>query len=230
MKLDVFWCTAAASERRATIAAATKDWWRDWCQANRADFIELNPSIAQCGAIEFNRTRRIIADQEARDSLYILTDDDCIPVSGDSVPAGLETLGRMGEGQFRFGILSAYPQNCTIHPWTPGEEVVVCFCGRLSMCPACNGRGHYKTSRTVYEDLQVMEHVSVGGLRFCRKGVIERWPPRDPDAAGYDMIQADYLRSLDWRVGYLQHVRAIHYGEGHSDLQDQWHRHMEEHQ
>lgn len=225
---DVFFCTAAISEQRAAIAQKTKTWWKAWCRQYKATFTELNPAILKCSAIDFNRSRRIVADNASRFLHYILTDDDCLPLSGDTIPRGLETLGRYGDRPNRFAILSAFPENATINPWTPGEEVVVCYCGKNYTCPSCHGRGHYREPVHVFEDLEVMEHVSVGGLRFCRRGVMEAWPQRDPDAAGYDLIQADTLRGLDWKVGYLQHVRYTHLGEGHSDLQDQWHRYLEE--
>lgn len=66
--------------------------------------------------------------------------------------------------------------------------------------------------------MEVMEHISVGGIRFCRKGLIEKWPPRDAECMGYDLIHSDALRDVGYRVGYLQHVRMEHLGEGKTEL------------
>jgi hypothetical protein len=91
-----------------------------------------------------------------------------------------------------FAIISAFPANCTINRWTPED---------------------YDT----YEDLDVMEHHSVGGLRVMRRGsMVKGWPKQD--GIGYDGIHCESLRESGFRVGYAQHFRAIHLGEGCSDI------------
>lgn len=91
-----------------------------------------------------------------------------------------------------FAMLSAFPSNCQIHRWTPENY-------------------------DPYEDLDVMEHYSVGGLRVMRRGcMVKGWP--NQSGVGYDTEHCEALRNSGYRVGYSQHFRAIHHGEGHSDL------------
>jgi hypothetical protein len=70
----------------------------------------------------------------------------------------------------------------------------------------------------VYEDHDVIEHVSVGGIRVMQAGAMKDWPQMEPGIAGYDRVQADYLRSKGYRVGYLKRFVMNHVGEGHSTV------------
>lgn len=144
------------------------------------------PITMGCTLAEYNRQRRVHADAVAVTPIYILTDDDMLPPS-DIVVQGLTTMMRHPD----FAILSAWPDPATINRWTPEG---------------------YRP----YEDDEVMEHVSVGGLRFCRKGPLNEWPLAD--GSGYDMEQAQALRKAGYRVGYMKHVRALHLGEGKTEL------------
>jgi len=145
------------------------------------------PETSYCRRETFNRERRINAEQEAKGPVYILTDDDMLPQGDAFVKRGLDVMA----GHPDFAILSAWPEPATIHPWT--------------------SEGY-----TPYEDYEVMEHVSVGGLRFCRKGALTKWP--SADGPGYDMEHCIALRATGHRVGYMKHVRALHLGEGKSEL------------
>lgn len=90
----------------------------------------------------------------------------------------------------QFAILSAWPVNCKINPWEKA---------------------------TVPDDGEVLEHVSVGVLRFCRKGALEDWPAAN-GGPGYDMQQSEALRRAGWHVGLMRRVKAEHLGEGKSEL------------
>lgn len=91
-----------------------------------------------------------------------------------------------------FAVLSFWPVNAKLNPWTP--------------------KGY-----APYEDREVMEHVSVGGIRVCRKGAMKYWPPC-PDDKGYDGIEAEVLRADNWKVGYLKTAQMLHLGEGFSTV------------
>ena len=90
-----------------------------------------------------------------------------------------------------FGILSAYPEPATINRWTPEDF-------------------------TPFEDENVMEHTDVGGLRFIRKGAMGYWP--EQTRVGYDREHCEAMRSNGFQVGYFKNLKAIHHGEGKSDL------------
>lgn len=139
---------------------------------------------------EFNRKRRIYADTYAQEWAYILTDDDCELLSPKMIWAGIEDLSTYDE----FGILSAMPQNATINYWTP----------------------------KIYEPFnnhEIMEHVSVGGLRFVRAGCMTKgWP--EAERKGYDQEHCQRLRECRWRSGYSLKAKMFHHGEGKSTLWD----------
>lgn len=152
----------------------------------------LNIHVLPCLTPERQRERRIEADERSASDVYILADDDCFPKlrNGD-----ITRLARIGLAQTSFpsewGIVSLMPSNATIHQWLP----------------------------EVYKPLvthEIMEHVSVGGIRFCRKGYLEKWPPQT--GRGYDRQHADALRLDGYRVGYFRNHYMVHLGEGNSTV------------
>lgn len=92
---------------------------------------------------------------------------------------------------FGFAILSLHPH--TIREWNPP---------------------HYITD----VDDEVQEHVSVGGIRFCRHTGVELTPNSGP---GYDRTQCELLRAASWRVGYFRKLFMNHVGEGFSTVWNQ---------
>src|SRR6185503_819136 len=127
------------------------------------------------------------ADENATGRFYILTDDDCLPTRDDIIERGLTELA----SHPGFAILSAWPENAIINRWTPNGYMP-------------------------YEDEGIMEHVSVGGMRFMRRGCLEEWPLSN--GAGYDAEHCKALRDLEFRVGYLRNDKIRHLGEGKSSL------------
>ena len=139
--------------------------------------------VAEVNKKEFQLARRVIADHLAETDPFVLADDDCLPEYFGGGDA-CDIALRHG----RFAILSALPRNATIHPWTPTSTI-----------------------HEVYEDAEVLEHVSVGGIRVCRKGALKDWPPMD--GPGYDAAQAEALRAIGRSVGYFKNLTCEHLGE-----------------
>lgn len=157
-----------------------------WKEQKGIKLYVLNPSVLGCTAGEFNRERRIWAERHAKGAIYVVVDDDCMPTSQDCIETGVQAL----TCHPTFAIISAFPANCHISRWTP--------------------EGY-----SPWEDLDVMEHINVGGLRFMRRGAMTEWPMADGPA--YDDTQCRWLRHRGYRVGYSQHARVTHLGEGASD-------------
>jgi hypothetical protein len=132
--------------------------------------------------VEFQRTRRIHADQYAGSPIYVLADDDCLLGEESPIAPMLDLMARYPE----FAILSLLPSSAPIYPWTPEGYT-----------PVLNE--------------EIMEHVSVGCIRFCRKGAMKDWPPMD--GPGYDGIHCQALRDAGWRVGYARQHTMVHLGE-----------------
>lgn len=148
----------------------------------------ITPQLLGVSRDEFQRARRMYADAESKHYFYFVVDDDCFP-KGRCVGQLLAALAAHRE----FAILSALPKNCNIVPWTPEDF-------------------------TAFEDPDVMEHVSVGGIRCCRQKAMATWPEMEMDGPGYDRIHADTLRQLKWRVGYAKKALMYHAGEGRSTV------------
>jgi hypothetical protein len=145
----------------------------------------ITPKIVGCSNFDFQKVRRQYAEAHAKESIYVVADDDCLPLFH------VEQCAEVMRGYPQFAILSLFPQNCNIQPWTPDPEVYDAYSG---------------------ED--VMEHVSVGGIRFMRKGYMTEWPSL-PESGAYDFVQCEYLRQRkQMRSGYFRNFQCLHLGEG----------------
>lgn len=145
----------------------------------------LTPQDLKCSAAKFQLVRRATADVMAKTDFYILADSDCLPQAAPFV----EEAERLLETYDAFAMLSLMPSNCTINPWTP-------------------------ETYTAHLDARVMEHHSVGGIRICRKGVVEKWPSIEDKT--YDAQHCEEIRKLGFRVGYFRNITMNHLGEGYS--------------
>jgi hypothetical protein len=196
--IDCFVCVNPVSELRFGMAVASIEAWRHYPVA----LTILHPTpgggyyhpawntIPKIGVTgEFQVERRVIADTDGT-SIYILADDDCLFLS--SVGQALELMRVYPD----FAILSALPINAKINRWNPENHILSHDCSMIAS--------------------PVVEHTSVGGIRFCRKGALKEWPAfRGP---GYDREHCEALRDAGWRVGYMNDVKMNHLGEGASTV------------
>lgn len=183
-KLEVFFCSAPQSDDRIQLAAQM---WEVWRKVQGIKLTALYPERGK--SYEFQRTRRMIAEEKAKGDIYILTDDDIEP-DWEGKPDWLHR-GKM--------LLEFHPEFASLHAWIDGIQ---------RWTP---------TDYKPFEDGDVMQHHSAGGIRFIRKGCMRDWP--EQTSRGYDNTQGDYLRQNGYRVGYLKHLKAIHHGAGErSDL------------
>lgn len=170
---------------------AVFEWWLQLQKTEPGLFVKIRPQYPSNGMFQFQRDRRLEAEQNASTDLYIVADDDCVPDRWSTIVECLE-LAQNASAASQFPVLSLWPSNSTLHPWTPeGYEV--------------------------YRDKDFEEHVSVGGIRICRKGVVtEPWPPMNDGVRGYDSIQAGHIRNLGYRVGYYKNFLMNHWGRNYS--------------
>jgi len=150
-------------------------------------FEVISPLSIECAPEEFQRKRRMYAEAHADSSIYVLTDDDCL--LGPESP--LKTMTGLMKSYSGFDMLSLMPSNANIVPWTP--------------------EGY-----TAFLDDNVMEHYSVGGIRFCRKGAVKYWP--EQTQKGYDWDHCHAIREDGGLVGYARKVTMNHCGEGFSTV------------
>lgn len=146
---------------------------------------------------QFQRDRRIAAEKLTPwwKRFYILADDDCLPLDDDCVERGIRILRKHRQ----YASLAMFPKNEGIQPWTPN--------------PIDNAANGLPADYAVQNDENIMEHVSIGGIRFCRRGCLKDWPAM-PEWGGYDRIQADALRAAGYRVGYIKTLHFEHLGQG----------------
>lgn len=133
----------------------------------------------------FQRDRRIRAADGAAEP-YFLADDDCLPQRQPFAHEALVILNRHPE----FHHLSLWP-SFHVEPWRP------------------------QNGYDVFEDDEVMEHVSVGGIRICRPNP-EGWTWPAMAGVGYDFQHAKEARRHGMRVGLIKRIRYNHLGEGYS--------------
>jgi hypothetical protein len=136
--------------------------------------------------VYFQERRRKVADEHANSSIYVVADEDCIPHLDDIFEV-IDVMDRYPQ----FAILSLKPIGVKINFWTPEDYAP-------------------------HVDENVMEHVSVGHVRFCRKGALKQWP--EYKSGGYDNDQCSALRRENWRVGFLRNFWADHLGEGKTSI------------
>lgn len=128
-RIEVFYTTCPTTPEREKISYETLDWWK----SQPVNLRVVTPMLAKCSVAEFNRLRRVYADQVAKGD-HIVADDDAIPLCDIR-----EAFG-MFQRYPDFGTLSLWPEPCVIHPWTEIEafeddEVMEhCSVGVIRLC------------------------------------------------------------------------------------------------
>jgi hypothetical protein len=182
--ISVFFCTMDTKPNdRMLMSALCQERWNQ----ESVRFHRITPGAVECRPIEFQRMRRIYAEQHADSSVYVVADDDCLLGKESPIAPMLALMEKYPE----FGMLSLLPANAAINEWTPEFYVPE-------------------------SDANVMEHVSVGGIRFCRKGVVKNWPAAD--GPGYDFLHSEAIRKAGFRAGYARSYKMNHIGEGFSTV------------
>ncbi len=159
-----------------------------WKSEKGAQVEALTEWLCACDAREFQRERRIAADEMADSDIYVVADDDCFLPADFDLDACLKIMNEHPE----FAVLSLMHSNCNFSEWTPENYAV-------------------------QSDSDVAEHYAAGGVRFCRKGVIKEWPPMG-DGPGYDTIHGEAIRAAGYRIGYFRKHFDFHLGEGKSSV------------
>lgn len=198
--IDVFISTCATDPIRRRLFQATIERWKCDPLANMKfiltkETVVLNPLMFSKlkSQTEFildksvmQRERRILADREAKSDIYIVTDDDCIPLGLDFIERGVRVM----EAHPQHGVLAAL----NIRSDTLFKNGIAPYCGE-------------------FIDDDVWDCHAVGGIRFCRKGAIKEWPASVSEGS-YDMQHHEGLVNAGFRAGYMRNVLFNHLGEG----------------
>jgi hypothetical protein len=160
------------------------EWWK-WAEIP-VQIIESE----QWETFEFER--RFEAENRSSTPIYVLSDDDCLPLASPN-QTGVEWLAGAVETVERwraFGCLSAFHDNEPASRWD--------------------------NEQAIYND-EVMEHINVGGCRFIWKGLTKTgW--REFNGRDYDCSHAGMLAEQGYKVGYLRNYRTTHLGKYQSEI------------
>lgn len=185
---DFFFCSAPQSPERYERACETLAMWRKvvW----PVTVLQAEPG----NSFYFQSERRKMAERLATTPIYIVADDDIEP-SALRWPGltllkcqlyWLEVGLEMMEKYPQFGILSPLLEKTTLFPATVDGS-------------------------PPFVNTDVQEEHNVGGIRFCRKGIITEWP--EQLRRGYDQEHCAAYQQHGYKVGYMKHLWAIHPGK-----------------
>jgi hypothetical protein len=188
--IDVFLNTITKADDNTVRRAMYKLCLTRWGQ-EPGIFLRYSPCLG-VDKVAFQRQRRVDADRLSESDIYVVADDDCLPMRPEPfVEAAVKIMRRHED----FAVISVAPTGHDFERWTPEAS-------------------YWKVRHT--ED--VGEEVSVGQIRFCRKGAMKEWPPMLPGVPGYDMIHADTLRKYGFRSGFFKKIFCHHIGRFYSHL------------
>lgn len=145
-------------------------------------------TVLQAGpgeSFRFQSERRKIAERLAQTPIYIVADDDMEPSRTDCQQKWLRLGCYYMEMYTGFGMLSPLLEATTLMPAT------------------VDGSPPFQNS-------DIQEEHNVGGIRFCRKGVITEWP--EQLRRGYDQEHCAAYQAKGYKVGYMRHLWASHPG------------------
>jgi hypothetical protein len=195
--IDVFFCTGSEGRLDAP------DWLLD-IRASMADLCEtrwsfeegvnlriLTPSICKHYGYTapFQLSRRQYAENETRSDIYVVSDDDCLLTSDPTVGPVVEIMDRNPN----VGILALKMHN---------KEPMV-----RATVPA----------KELYETDDLIESHAVGGIRFCRKGIIKEWPaPSEENPYQYDSIHGPAVQAAGYVSAYTKAYSMMHIGSTYS--------------
>lgn len=199
MKTDVFVRVHSATPFRHYLACAVIERIRMFDDA-RLQVIVSGETFMECGAwpiaarissvLAFARSSREIADRLAMSPVYVLVDDDHLPIGKDWVAAGVTAL----EARPGFAMLSSWSVNAEVDPtkWTFDRT-------------GCR------------DDDEVFEAPSAGTPCWVRKGTFVDLP--EAPAPAYDSVLSEHLKRKG-RIGFLRGVRHNHLGYEYSQVVD----------
>jgi hypothetical protein len=137
----------------------------------------------------FQLSRRQYAENETRSDIYVVADDDCLLTSDPTVGPVVEIM----EKNPNVGILALKMHN---------KEPMV-----RATVPA----------KELYETDDLIESHAVGGIRFCRKGIIKEWPPHsEENPYQYDSIHGPAVQAAGYVSAYTKAYSMMHVGSTYS--------------
>jgi hypothetical protein len=137
----------------------------------------------------FQKARRQYAEDHSKSDIYVVADDDCLIGPDPMVGMAVEIM----ESNPNVGILSLSERT--------GPPMV---------------RANVPLAE-LYQTDDLIESHAVGGVRFCRKGVVTDWPPHDPENPyQYDSIHGPAVKKAGYVSAYAKALQMNHIGAGYS--------------
>jgi hypothetical protein len=163
---------------------------RRWKAEKGADIHIITPYTCKAHGLEmpFQQARRMYADEMSASGIYVVADDDCLLTCDPTLLPVVEIM----EQNPNIGILALK------HGVLPMVRADV---------PADQ----------LYQNDDVIESHAVGGVRFCRKGIIEEWPDINPkNPYQYDSQHGPAVAEAGYISAYTKAYSMMHIGSTYS--------------
>jgi hypothetical protein len=137
----------------------------------------------------FQQARRMLADDRSASDLYVVADDDCLLTSDPTVGPVVEVMER--EPTVGILALRQVKQAPMVRAEVPAKDL--------------------------YETDDLIESHAVGGIRFCRKGILDEWPdPTEGNPYQYDSVHGPAVQRAGYISAYTKAYEMIHVGATYS--------------
>lgn len=237
--MDVFLTSNAQHPYRIGCLVATVAAWEHEVRAGRVELHVQDVGMSQqaretLGALRLGsaiagmwrldpedsqRERHLHAHTHARGAVFALTDDDIVlgrtPMiidAGKPLPPWNEYVEGLFADDSTLAMAAALPSPGAMDPRvSEGFLHRAGLMESLTQDQIADLRG---ALRLPTSDAHLWQVSNVGGVRFCRRGLVTAdAPPMDPaQGGGYDATVCRWLRDAGHRVGYLTRFQATHLG------------------
>jgi len=162
------------------------------------------------GPERFWVTSKQYAEDNAESPIYVVIDDDHLPIGKDWLAAGVAALERHPE----YAMLASWSINGEVPGPRATFEVI-----SGAKTPEAAGPGYFTRDPDrppLHADEEVFEaSSSIGTPYFVRKGTLGQLP--DGPLESYDQVLSEHAR-VKGKLGFLRNVRHNHLGCGYSQV------------
>lgn len=110
MNVDVFLCSCARDAIRQGLFAAV---YARWGEERGINLKLVTPEVVKCSLLHFQGARRLWAEERSESDIYILAEDDCLPLGRNFVERGMKVMERHPEFATLSPMLLPFPPQFT---------------------------------------------------------------------------------------------------------------------
>jgi hypothetical protein len=171
---------------------------------------------ADLPAEKFWQSSKALAESLAKSDVYVVLDDDHLPIGKDWLEKGLRAMKHHPE----YGCLSSWSINGEV-PEGRTSNLVNRLTGEIAKNPIgtimdCEAPQDWVS----VDDEWCWEATCTGTPYFIRKEILGVLP--DGPLKSYDTVLSEHIRSKGHTIGFLREVRHNHLGYGLSQVIPEW--------